>query len=95
MEWQPIETAPRDGRKVVLANFYDGGPHPQDARWSLWIDYWRPYFEGYGEGFGSTGRGWATHWAPLPPQISEQEAEAAAEWQRGFRRIPALSKAPA
>jgi hypothetical protein len=67
-EWQPIETAPKDGRKIVaLSEDYPSDPH---------IVFWRNFPPGsYADG------GWqvsalagrdpvrnmiATHWLPLP-----------------------------
>jgi hypothetical protein len=43
-EWQPIETAPRDGTRVLL---WDGGPEAYIGYWSgdSWISYpshWMP-----------------------------------------------------
>lgn len=61
MIWQPIETAPKDGTKIVLARWdenYD--------RWEFWQSHWRKYALGYGEGFGTDDGYDATHWAPLP-----------------------------
>jgi hypothetical protein len=63
-EWKSIESAPRDGTKIVLAEYYDGGRHPEDARWMFYTDYWREYREGFGGGFGTPGN--PSHWMPLP-----------------------------
>ena len=63
-DWQPIETAPRDGT-VVLAydpNWYRY-PHPmeyRDGAWSLW--------------FHDVGAMRPTHWMPLPEPPGEGEA---------------------
>lgn len=59
-DWPPIETAPRDGTKIILAAW-----SAPDDRWVCWQDYWRKYLPPYGEGFGYTARV-ATHWMPLP-----------------------------
>jgi hypothetical protein len=56
-DWQPIETAPKDGSVICCAEYWDGG-------WIFWPDYWRKYLEPYGEGFGGCRR--PTHWMPLP-----------------------------
>lgn len=57
-EWQPIDTAPRDGTWVLIAaqNLY-----PCDAQWAK-----GDYCEGWCDigGFFSTQ---PTHWMPLPP----------------------------
>lgn len=63
MEWQPIETAPKDGRDVLLCRLDDDGSYwMETATW--WVRAWavvgairEPYvieFE-------------PTHWMPLPP----------------------------
>lgn len=54
MEWQPIETAPKDG---MLLGFYDGM-----IRLVLWDSGWAVVGR-------MTDRYWfsPTHWMPLPP----------------------------
>jgi hypothetical protein len=60
MEWQPIETAPKDGRRLLLVDARDG-----QVCWGEWIDgEWRDMGD-----IGCNGR-WSyepTHWAPTPP----------------------------
>ena len=66
MEWQPIETAPKDGTKIILGRFVKNcqegrSPHVE-------IDFWhRLPVVGY-EGFGKfNDKYWPpTHWMPLP-----------------------------
>lgn len=65
MEWQPIETAPKDGTQVLLIRWVP------DTRRHGWmdIDRWATKEEGRGwVGFGSFNpEFWpATHWMPLP-----------------------------
>jgi hypothetical protein len=57
MNWQPIETAPKDGTRVLLCVV---GPWTADAReyyhLASWcVDYWQPFIP----------NNW-THWMPLP-----------------------------
>ncbi|WP_424441089.1 DUF551 domain-containing protein [Parvibaculum sp.] len=56
-EWQPIETAPKDGTKILLT-----GPHDANGRYMEVCGYWKDRFpvtwmDGHGE---------PTHWMPLP-----------------------------
>lgn len=58
MRWQPIETAPKDGTRVLLVN-----PLCWVGAGSFRDGYQGPafYFE------GSTLKSHPTHWMPLPP----------------------------
>lgn len=66
MEWQPIETAPKDGTPVIT-NGGDGYKLPKvmqsvyDAGW--WPDSWESPLE---EAMNPT------HWMPLPASTKEQ-----------------------
>lgn len=56
-EWQPIETAPKDGSRVLVS---DDAGNFDFARWHLdhmcgELDGWAPF----------------THWRPLPPPVRE------------------------
>ena len=76
-EWQPIETAPRDGSYFVTANFSE--PFPEDGEYE--ISHYRPMnwttYEPADGGlfrkveqvlteFRSDNFHRATHWMPLP-----------------------------
>lgn len=65
LEWQPIETAPKDGTDVLLycgppddpllgVGYWTGGEDEQPG-WYLWPTA-APF-----------AAPWPTHWAPLPP----------------------------
>ncbi|MHB8388222.1 MAG: hypothetical protein ACYDBH_01415 [Acidobacteriaceae bacterium] len=58
-EWQPIETAPTKGRKLILLLLPDGNP-PQADRWPQ-VAFSNSWWTG---GFPAGGR--PTHWMPLP-----------------------------
>ena len=56
-EWQPIETAPKDGRDVLVANIdANVGRH-------VFIDNWNRSENRWDDTFADDTR---THWMPLP-----------------------------
>lgn len=62
-EWQPIETAPKDGTTIDL--WLQAGERIADARWNR--DAWRFWCQDEFESMDwikIVGR--ATHWMPLP-----------------------------
>jgi hypothetical protein len=65
MDWQPIETAPKDGTNILLcqATDADGDPIVDDA-WGVFVQVADPplHFT-------------PTHWAPLPPNPLAPSAE--------------------
>lgn len=71
---QPIETAPKDGREVLLwTTFYSPMTGDEISRWD--IGHWRVYPNGASE-WASLGMPCEpTHWAPLPerPDSGAQE----------------------
>lgn len=57
-QWQPIETAPKDGRHVILyCDYYGVGR----CAWESWRGVWRSDDPNHGIGFPQP-----THWMPLP-----------------------------
>ena len=68
-EWQPIETAPKDGTEILLWGPYCERPSP--AKWydGKWCAYWDGFRVIESEGdFGTDYREFdvPTHWMPLP-----------------------------
>lgn len=66
-EWQTIDTAPKDGRRILVGRFDPKGSdhHPNNI---IAVDFWhtrRSYsFEGFGQ---FNDQFWpATHWMELP-----------------------------
>lgn len=83
MEWQPIETAPKDGTRIFVwqpdgrwrtnsASHGDRGEHVQ-------VVYWHNPYNSNSEGFwvgGTSGRAYRpTHWMPLPSPPSSTAKE--------------------
>ena len=71
-EWQPIETAPRDGTHIDL---WAGGSrvpnafYHDDWGWTVWVRWVRNKRQASGPPTGShryTGVESPTHWQPLP-----------------------------
>ena len=67
-EWQPIETAPKDGTRVLLICMAIRDPACKDRLGTMAVDYWRKQSRHDFEGWGKFNeRYWpATHWQPLP-----------------------------
>lgn len=66
-EWQPIETAPRNGkRKLYLAKFNENGVLVEldfDGTWDYWFESWEmPHVCGC-DWFSNKGIEGPTHWA--------------------------------
>lgn len=77
MEWQPIDTAPRDGTVIILAAYWSSWDFEKDAESFGWDVNTGQM--GTPTIFGQTGEWWAdngvgglrlpylpTHWMPLP-----------------------------
>jgi hypothetical protein len=67
-DWQPIETAPRDGTYILLGWFLEGGGggHPEVAFWHSTKQLWCSSRLLNAEGYYSP-----THWQPLPEPPKE------------------------
>ena len=60
-EWQPIETAPKDGREVLTYGVDDEGNE------YFWVSAWWPFpNQKEGEWTSWHDSNWASHWMPLP-----------------------------
>lgn len=82
MGWQKIETAPKDGTRILVygGTYYsDGGgsamsydDYPlvevREARW-----YRDDWCLGFGNGYDVELWGKPTHWMPLPPPPSQEK----------------------
>lgn len=66
MKWRPIESAPKDGTRLMLAKIVGHPANPTALWWAcagLWSDRWNNWNDGV-EPCGLAG---PTHWLPLPP----------------------------
>ena len=64
--WQPIETAPKDGTRILLGRF---GKPKCDMNGRIMVDWYRQQSDKAGfTGFGKFNTTYwpATHWQPLP-----------------------------
>jgi len=79
MEWQPIETAPKDGTSIIL--YEPNRKKVQIGKWDndRWAKKPRPYWamvSGYSD--KTYERMFPpTHWQPLPPSPTESTPDAA------------------
>lgn len=62
MEWQPIETAPKDGTRILMY-----GIPGFEILIGFWNDYHIPEHWCYSEESLYKNNGNPTHWMPLPP----------------------------
>lgn len=70
MDWQPIETAPKDGTHIIALRPTDP-PHVESMYWARYEDAdrdgdWHWSYDG-----DSPREGSPTHWMPLPPPPKE------------------------
>ncbi len=68
-EWQPIETAPRDGTSIVVRGFIGRTLHGPCEHEYFEVAYYRKdwgRFMRQSSGDGEIGSGYLTHWLPLP-----------------------------
>ena len=63
-QWQPIETAPRDGRAILI--FEPKVGFPVHARWDFGTAVWLVYVPWPVSSCADGDSGSATHWMPLP-----------------------------
>jgi hypothetical protein len=82
-EWQPIETAPKDGREVLLFGIWAGEIHGLNADPTIAVGAWQGGKSDYqGDDFWALTGGdvyacWMrpTHWMPLPEPPQEGDKE--------------------
>ncbi len=65
MSWQPIETAPQDGTRVLLADENRDKAYMQTARFLNYAGVWA-VFDEPGRPSVTLASGWPKFWRPLP-----------------------------
>ena len=74
-EWQSIETAPRDGKNILVALHFKNGKY-----WGLDIIWWNERWNewesaGYDWRYADDDDERITHWMPLPEPPTLKEGE--------------------
>lgn len=64
MEWRPIETAPKDGTKILLAKIV-GHPDHDTALWWACRGFWSNKWNNWNDGIEPSGLAGPTHWVPV------------------------------
>jgi hypothetical protein len=59
MDWQPIETAPRDGRVILAALILARSHEVRPVQWDHQVGTWRVFPSGHWTSMAG--------WMPLPP----------------------------
>ena len=75
MEWQPIETAPKDGTRILLARCGKNETGADLGVWwacaGWWSDKWNVWFDGV----EPSGLHKPTHWMHLPEAPNPKQTE--------------------
>lgn len=66
MRWRPIETAPKDGARIILAKIVGHPAHPTSLWWAC-AGHWSDRWGNWNDGVEPCGLAGPTHWMPLPP----------------------------
>lgn len=77
MNWQPIETAPKDGSHILAAVHYPAGGKSRGV-WATLYVYWDPEFQEYPDGVWALDyenpitSGKPTYWMPVPLYVDHE-----------------------
>lgn len=63
-DWQPIETAPKDGTRILLAKIVGHPGHPT-ALWWATAGHWSEKWKNWNDGIEPAGLAGPTHWLPM------------------------------
>lgn len=73
-EWQPIESAPKDGTFILLAGPSGYRSTPLRVEVCRWVPQYRHGWQNHAfDSFGDGGHG-PTHWMPLPALPAPSQA---------------------
>lgn len=61
LDWQSIDSAPRDGRTII--GWHESWYQPSTIRWNTETDRWRSFPNASGD---IEMASWPSHWTPLP-----------------------------
>ena len=64
MEWQPIETAPKD-RRILLGKIVGHPAHPTALWWAV-AGSWSERWQNWNDGIEPAGLASPNHWCDLP-----------------------------
>lgn len=62
--WQTIDTAPKDGTKILLAKIVGHSDHDTALWWAV-LGFWSDRWQNWNDGFEPCGLAGPTHWAPI------------------------------
>ena len=70
--WRPIETAPKDGTKILLGKIAGHPDHPT-ALWWATSGFWSDKWGNWNDGIEPAGLASPTHWQPLPEPPKQEK----------------------
>lgn len=71
--WQPIETAPKDGTKILLARIGRNEVGKDLGIWWAARGFWSSQWNNWNDGIEPSGLAYPTHWIPLPAAPKQEE----------------------
>ena len=83
LTWRPIETAPKDGTRILLAKIV-GHPDHATALWWASIGHWSSKWNNWNDGIEPSGFVPPTHWLPI------SASGVGIEWHPAVPPLPAV-----
>ncbi len=72
-EWQPIETAPKDGTRILVARIGRNESGKDLGIWWACTGHWSDHYKNWNDGIEPCGLCGPTHWMPLPAAPGEKK----------------------